>query len=194
MSDAVKLIADRIRALEIEFEAELAKRRAALRFGLERGRVQFEQEILRRHAQLKTHVLAYIANAHPLVVLTAPVIYGLIVPLLILDLAVTVYQYVCFPAYGIERVSRRDYFQFDRRHLAYLNCIEKVNCAYCSYANGVLAYAVEIGGRTEKYWCPIKHARRAVGAHPHYREFLDYGDADAFRRINGGGDGAPPQA
>jgi len=32
----------------------------------------------------------------------------------------------------------------DRHHLAYLNVIEKLNCEYCGYANGVFAYVREI--------------------------------------------------
>jgi hypothetical protein len=71
-----------------------------------------------------------------MVVLTAPVIYALIVPFALLDLFVTVYQAVCFPAYGIPKVRRSDYLVFDRGHLAYLNALEKLNCAYCSYPTG----------------------------------------------------------
>ena len=41
-------------------------------------------------------------------------------------------------------------------------------------------YVREIVGRTEQYWCPIKHARRVIGAHPQYAQFYDYGDATAF--------------
>jgi hypothetical protein len=36
--------------------------------------------------------------------------------------------------------------------------------------------------RTEQYWCPIKHARRVIGAHVQYAEFDDYGDAEAYRK------------
>jgi len=43
------------------------------------------------------------------VVLTAPIIYAVIVPLVLLDLFVTVYQSVCFPVYGIPKVRRREY-------------------------------------------------------------------------------------
>jgi hypothetical protein len=181
MSERVTRLMDEIRVLEQELETELARRRAGLRFGLERGRVVFEQEVLRRHRELRTRLSKYILNAHPLTVLTAPVIYSLIVPLLLLDLSVSIYQAVCFPAYGIEKVRRKDYFIFDRHHLAYLNALEKLNCAYCSYANGLIAFVREIAARTEQYWCPIKHARRVIGAHEHYREFVEYGDADAFR-------------
>ena len=138
--------------------------------------------MLRRHRELKTHLVRYVLSAHPLVLLTAPVVYALIVPLALLDLAVTIYQAVCFPVYGIPKVRRRDYLVFDRYALAYLNALEKLNCAYCSYANGLIAYVREIAGRTEQYWCPIKHARRAIGAHAEYANFEDFGDAEGYRR------------
>lgn len=175
-------ILERIRALELELESELAQKRAGLRYGLERGRVLFEEEVLRRHREVRTHVLQYIAQAHPLIVLTAPIIYGLIIPIALLDLCVTVFQWVCFPVYGIEKVHRGDYLSFDRNHLAYLNIIEKLNCAYCSYANGIFAYTSEVAGRTERYWCPIKHAKRLAAVHQHYREFAEFGDPDGFRK------------
>ena len=75
-----------------------------------------------------------------------------------------------------------DYLVFDRHHLAYLNALEKLNCAYCAYANGLIAYVREIASRTEEYWCPIKHARRLIGAHAYYATFEDYGDAEGYRR------------
>jgi len=181
MNEQISALLQKIDALQSELEVELAKRQAGLRYGLERGRIFFEEELLRRHRELRTSLLRYIANARPLIVLTAPVIYALIVPLVLLDLAVMFYQAVCFPAYGIEKVRRRDYFVFDRHHLAYLNALEKLNCAYCSYANGMIAFVREVAARTERYWCPIKHARRVIGAHPYYPAFADYGDADAFR-------------
>jgi hypothetical protein len=153
-----------------------------LRVGLERGRIVFEDEVLRRHRELKTALLAYIWNANPLVIITAPVIYALIVPFALLDLLVTVYQTICFPVYRIPKVRRADYFVFDRHHLAYLNALEKLNCAYCSYVNCLIAYVREIAARTEQYWCPIKHARRVIGLHPRYMKFDDYGDAEGFHK------------
>jgi hypothetical protein len=78
-------------------------------------------------------------------------------------------------------VRRRDDFIIDKHHLRYLNAVEKLNCFYCSYANGLVAYAREIAGRTEQYWCPIKHARSAKGPHGHDDRFVAYGDAQAYR-------------
>ena len=113
--------------------------------------------------------------------LTAPVIYSMIVPFLLIDGWASLYQAICFRAYRIPRVRRGDYVVFDRRKLAYLNWIEALNCVYCGYANGVTAYVREIGSRTEQYWCPIKHALRISDPHQRYVEFLEYGDAEGYR-------------
>lgn len=181
MDTVIADLTAKIRALEAELDAETAKRRAELRVGLEQGRVAFEKELLRRHRELKMALAPYIWNARPLVILSAPFIYALIVPLALLDLCVSVYQMVCFPVYGIPKVKRADYFVFDRHHLAYLNALEKLNCAYCSYANCLIAYVREIAARTEQYWCPIKHARRVTGSHPRYVLFDDYGNAEGYQ-------------
>ena len=181
MSEPIVGLVEKIRLLELELEAEIAKRGAELRYGLEQGRVVFEAEVRRRHKELKTQLWRYVLRARPLVALTAPVIYVLIVPLVILDVSVNLYQAICFPAYGLKKVRRRDYFVFDRNHLAYLNLLEKLNCAYCSYATGMISFVQEVVARTESYWCPIKHARRLIGAHAHYRDFVEFGDAEAYR-------------
>jgi hypothetical protein len=99
----------------------------------------------------------------------------------LLDLFVSMYQAVCFPVYGIPKVRRNDYLVIDRKKLRYLNLLEGVNCLYCSYANGLLAYVVEIVARTEQHWCPIRHSRRIRNAHDRYSHFLPYGDAGAYR-------------
>jgi hypothetical protein len=123
-----------------------------------------------------TWTAAAVAN-----LLTTPLIYSLSVPLALLDAWITLYQWICFPIYGIRIVRRRSYFVFDRRLLHYLTTIEKLHCAYCSYATGLFAYVREVTARTEQYWCPIKHARPVRGAHSRYRRFAGYADAAAYR-------------
>ncbi|HEV8391066.1 MAG TPA: hypothetical protein VGQ35_14545 [Dongiaceae bacterium] len=103
MSPQIALLIERIKSLEAELDAELAKRRAGLRIGIEHGRIVFEQELLRRHRELQVKLASYLLNARPLVILTAPVIYSLIVPFVLLDLFIMLYQAVCFPVYGIPR-------------------------------------------------------------------------------------------
>lgn len=181
MNPRIASIAERIRSLEDELEAEIAVRRDELHFTIQDRRVRFEREVQRRNRDLKARLSRYVLGARPLFVLTAPVIYSVAVPLLLLDLSATVYQAICFRAYGIPRVDRRRYIAFDRRHLAYLNAIEKLNCEYCSYANGLIAYVREIAARTEQFWCPIKHALRVRSTHERYHQFVDYGDAKAYR-------------
>jgi hypothetical protein len=171
MASQLAVLMEKMRSVEAEIEAELAKRREEMRFRFEKRRIVFEQEALRIHQAIKTRASRYLIDANPLIVLTAPVIYSLIVPIALVDIWVMAYQAICFPIYKIPKVRRRDYLVFDRHHLAYLNIIEKINCAYCSYCNGAIAFAREVASRTEVCWCPIKHARRVLGPHPHYQGF-----------------------
>lgn len=181
MNQKINDLIIRIRELEEEVEREIASRRVQFHFTLEDRRVRFEREVLAQHRRLKTGVLRYLAQARLRNLISAPFIYAVFLPLLLVDLAVTGYQGLCFPLYGIPRVRRRDYFIFDRNSLAYLNIIEKFNCAYCAYATGMASYVKEIVGRTEQYWCPIKHARRVLDVHSRYERFVDFGDAEAYR-------------
>lgn len=180
MASRIDTLRDRIRDLQRQLDAEWEARRQRLRYHLERGRVVFEEGVRERHRAARMRLRDFLSATRPLVVLTAPVIYGLIVPLVLLDLAVTLYQRICFPVYGIPRVPRRDFIVIDRHHLAYLNALQKLNCVYCGYANGLIAYVREIASRTEAYWCPIKHAARVRGVHERYADFMDYGDEDRF--------------
>ena len=182
MPNTAETLLDRIRELQDEFELELSKRREAFRYRLENGRVVWEEEARRQHRALRVRWLAFLRRTRPMTVITAPVIYSLIVPFVLLDIFVTVYHAICFPAYGIPKVRRSDHIRIDRHHLAYLNGLQKLNCVYCGYCNGLLSYVREIAGRTEAYWCPIKHAARVDGTHMHYGSFLEYGDADGFEQ------------
>ncbi|MFM7273044.1 MAG: hypothetical protein ACKO4A_04200, partial [Gammaproteobacteria bacterium] len=107
-------------------------------------------------------------------------IYALIIPFALLDLFLTVYQAICFRLYRLPRVPRADYIVIDRHQLKYLNALQKLNCVYCGYVNGLIGWTREIASVTEQYWCPIKHARKVLGTHTRYAKFLDYGDAEAF--------------
>ena len=179
--DEITQLAGSIRALERQLEIAIAKRRIELNYKVQDSVVQFEQAVIAKHRLLKARLLTYVFGARPAMILTAPAIYALIIPFLLLDLFVMLYQAACFPVYGIPRVRRSDYLAFDRGQLAYLNAIEKLNCAYCSYANGLVAYVREVASRTEEYWCPIKHALKITDPHQRYGSFVDYGDGDAYR-------------
>lgn len=170
----------RIEEMRAELATGIEARRDLWRYRIDRGRAVFEDEVRQRHVALRVGLLRYVRGARLPVILTAPVIYALVVPFVLLDLCVTVYQALCFPVYGIGKVRRRDHIVIDRQHLAYLNGLEKLNCVYCGYCNGVVSYVREIAGRTEAHWCPIKHARRTPDPHDLYDDFVDYGDAEGY--------------
>ena len=182
MNQKISELLDRIRQAEDEIEQEIKRRRAELHADFDNRRAHFEHEVLEQQRRFKIGILKYLVESKIRNMVTAPIIYSMFMPLIMVDLFISVYQYICFPLYGIPCVRREDFLVFDRTHLAYLNLIEKINCAYCSYGNGMIAYTKEILGRTEQYWCPIKHARRVLQAHPYYNGFVDYGDAEAYRR------------
>ena len=182
MNPKISELLARIQQMELEIEQEMKRKRAELQADFEETRVRFEHEVLEQQRRFKTGLLKYMLSADLRTALTAPIIYAVFFPMVLLDFSVTVYQHICFRAYGIARVKRSDYFVYDRAHLAYLNLLEKINCAYCSYGNGLMAYAREIVARTEQYWCPIKHARKIMAAHPYYTGFVDFGDAESYQR------------
>ena len=142
---------------------------------------RFPAEILRRQALYKVGLLRSLRNSRWRVVLVAPLVYAGFLPFALMDLFVTVHERVGFPAFGIPRLRRADYMAFDRTDLPYLNAIEKGNCFYCSYGDGVAAFLREAASRTEQYWCPIKHARRLLGQHERYPRFVEFGDAQTYR-------------
>ena len=181
MTQRMKEIAQTIVDLQAELDREIEHRRRALGVRVHDRLVEFERGIVIEQRKLKTSVRAFFARSSFGAVISAPVIYSMLLPLLLLDIWISFYQAICFRAYGIARVERRDYIAFDRGRLAYLNWVEALNCAYCAYANGVIAYAREIGSRTEQYWCPIKHALRISDPHQRYYEFLEFGDAEGYR-------------
>ncbi len=182
MAHAIDELIQRMHELEEELEEEYRKKRKEFDFIVREKRVRFAEEVARQQRRFKTGLFRYIREARLANILTAPVIYAGFVPFALLDLFLVVYQSICFPIYGIPKARRSDYLVFDRTDLPYLNAIEKFNCFYCSYANGLAVFAREIGARTEQYWCPIKHARRIRAAHDRYPRFFEFGDAESYRK------------
>jgi hypothetical protein len=182
MNEKIRQILEQIDTLEEEIQSELNEQRKRWLYQVHGKRVEFERSINEVHRNLKLGIFHWFLTVRPQNYLTAPIIYGMVAPMLVLDVCLMVYQLICFPIYGVSRVRRSDYISFDHRHLAYLNIIEKINCLYCSYGNGLMAYASEIFARTEQYFCPIKHAQKLFGKHARYQYFVDYGDAEELHK------------
>ena len=180
MNDRIQQLLKQITALEDDLRTALNEQQSSMFFQIKGKRVEFEQSIKETHRRLKTNFFRWLVTNRPQNLITGPIIYSLIIPLLITDIFVTFYQWTCFPIYGIKKVRRADYIIFDRQQLNYLNFIEKFHCTYCAYGSGMIAYISEIVARTEQYFCPIKHARKILGTHTRYARFLDFGEAENY--------------
>lgn len=177
MNEKITLILAQMAALENDLRTAVHEQESKMFFQIKGKRVEFESSVKAAHRKLKKNFFRWLVTDRPQNLITGPIIYAMIFPLMMLDICVSFYQWACFPIYGITRVRRADYIVFDRRHLGYLNFIEKFHCTYCEYGNGLMSYMAEILARTEEYFCPIKHAHKILGTHARYNRFLDYGDA-----------------
>jgi hypothetical protein len=106
-------------------EHELNRAREQWRYRVDAGRIWFERDVHLAHKRLKQSIPRFIRESSPLNILTAPIIYAMVVPIALIDASFSLYQVLCFPLYGISHVPRSRYIvALDRRHLAYLNAIE----------------------------------------------------------------------
>lgn len=144
-------------------------------------RMFFDDDTVEQHRAQRSPTIPYVLNLPFGAHVSAPFVYGMVFPIAFLDICLFIYQGVCFRLWKVARVQRADYVVIDRHHLAYLNGMEKLNCVYCGYANGIFAFAQEIAARTEQFWCPIKHASKIAQPHSHYADFTEFGDAEAWQ-------------
>ena len=151
MNDKLTEILESMRKLEHQLIQELQKGEEEFFYKVKDKRVKFEREVKAQDHQLVTRLRYYLKDAELLNILTAPVIWSCLLPAVFMDLVMTFFQAVCFPIYGIPKVNRKDYIVIDRHYLSYLNGLEKLNCVYCGYFNGLIGYVQEIAARTEQY-------------------------------------------
>ena len=182
MNPKIDELIQKITSLENDLRDEVEKEQKKVAYQFKKGRVVFDKDVLAKQREGFISLLTYLRKTPILFIVTSPFIYGLIIPALILDMCVSIYQAINFRVYKIPMVKRDKYIVFDRQYLAYLNIIEKINCLYCSYFNGLMAYVSEIASKTEQYWCPIKHAKKIAYKHRYYDLFLPYGDASDYHQ------------
>jgi len=180
-NDKIKELADKIKKLEKLLNDEVEENKKKFSYQIDKKRVCFQKDIKELQKMKAESVFRYVAKAPLPFLLSAPFIYGMIVPALFMDICVQIYQAVCFPIYKIPKVKRDEYIIIDRNYLSYLNIFEKLNCIYCGYFNGLIAYVQEIAGRTEQFWCPIRHAKKIKAMHSRYHLFLEYGEYEHYK-------------
>ncbi len=182
MNEKINRILGQMAELEDELRSAVHEQESRMFFQIKGKRVEFERTVRDAHRKLKMNFFRWLVTNRPQNLVTGPIIYSMAIPLFVLDLCVSFYQWTCFPIYGITKVRRANYIVYDRHQLDYLNFIEKFHCIYCEYGNGLIGYLREIVARTEQYFCPIKHAHKILGTHGRYNRFLDYGDAEDYEK------------
>lgn len=90
-------------------------------------------------------------------------IYLPFIPIVLMHVLCLFYQAIAFTIYDIPKVHLRDFLILDRGKLKKLNWVQRLNCVYCAYANGVLAWLKATGNQTEAYACAIKHSVTKAG-------------------------------
>jgi hypothetical protein len=181
MKARVSELLQEIRQREEELEEALRSHEVEFFYRLDGTKVKFERKVRETHRRLKVGIFRWLRQSSFRNTVSAPVIYAMIIPFALLDLMISAYQLICFPLYRIPRVSRQKFIVIDRHRLSYMNGIERLNCVYCGYVGGLIAYSREIVARTEQYWCPVKHARKILDPHRRYARFADYGDSEDFQ-------------
>jgi len=144
-----------IQSLEKKVAARLRRAENKFLYSLFNGKVAFDSNTEKEHKARRQGNLRFLLDTPLMHLLVAPVVYGFVVPALILDAAAFFYQAIVFPVFSIDKVKRSDYISFDRGKLLYLNEIERFNCNYCAYVNGLISYVCEMAARSE-LWCVTK--------------------------------------
>jgi len=182
MNDKIKEMIEEIEALKLKLGEEIAQQEKYISYEIQNGYVQFEKEILNKQKENMKNLLAWFRDIPLLHLLASPLVYGMLIPAILFDIILFIYQQVVFRIFKFKFIKRSDYILFDRQYLGYLNSIEKLNCLYCSYFNGLMQYASAIAGRTELYFCPIKHAKKVAYEHEYYNEFFRYGEENEYQK------------
>ncbi|MDM5270742.1 hypothetical protein PGH07_00950 [Sulfurovum sp. zt1-1] len=182
MNNKIQEILNQIEELEGKLKAEIDAQEKHISYEIKEGYVKFEESVLKKQRENMKGLFRFFAEIPASHLLTSPFVYGMIIPAFLLDITLFFYQNVIFRLYGFKFVKRSEFIVFDRQYLRYLNFIEKLNCLYCSYFNGLMQYAADVAAKTELYFCPIKHAKKTLYRHRYYKDFLIYGDGEDYQK------------
>ncbi len=183
MNTKINKIFEEIKDKKAELKLEYEKMKEKYGFRIEWRKIIWNKDEAAKQKKRRKSAWDTFFSATVFEILSIPFIYAMIIPAVILDIFLFMYQQTAIRLYKIPLAKRSDYIVFDRRQLWYLNWLQKINCIYCSYVNWLFQYWVEVAWRTEKYWCPIKSATKKHWDHNWEKYFADYGDVDWFRDV-----------
>jgi len=177
----IKEILEEIEVMKLKLSEEIAKQEKHIFFEIQNGYVRFEKDVFEKQKENMKNLLVWFREIPLLHLFTSPIIYAMVIPAILLDIILFIYQQVVFRIYKFRLIKRSEYIIYDHQYLGYLNPIEKIHCIYCSYFNGLMQYASAIASRTEFYFCPIKHAKKVAYEHDYYAMYFEYGDGDEYQ-------------
>lgn len=181
MSDKIKKMIDDIEVMKAKLVEEIQHQEEQFTYEIKNGSVKFGNDILEKQRKNMKSLWQWFREIPLPHLLSSPLIYAMTIPAIFLDVMLFLYVKVVGKVFKFDFPKRNTYIVFDRQYLGYLNIMEKLNCMYCSYFNGLMAYASAIASRTELYFCPIKHAKKVAYDHKYYNRYLSYGDEDKYQ-------------
>ncbi len=110
-------ILKRMEELKSQLQSEYEALMERYDYAVENRKIVFSEKAKRFQKDVREGVFHYLLSAEIRHLLSIPFIYAMIVPTIVLDLFLTVFQFTAFPLYGIERVRRSDHILFDRKYL-----------------------------------------------------------------------------
>ncbi|HEB72970.1 MAG TPA: hypothetical protein ENI77_10170 [Nitrospirae bacterium] len=114
MNDKISAIFEKIKDLETELEDEINRVSERLTYTIEKKKILFEKSVIDYHRKFRKNFYRFIREASIVHGLTAPFIYGLAAPLILIDLSVS-------PGFRFVKRSydkkRRDHQRDDRHQL-----------------------------------------------------------------------------
>ena len=99
MNKKIRDLLDQIAALEDDLRATVHEQETEALFQIRGKRIEFEASVRETHRRLKNGFFHWLVTNRPLNLITGPIIYSMILPLLLLDLCVSFYQATCLPNY-----------------------------------------------------------------------------------------------
>ncbi len=90
-------------------------------------------------------------------------IYPIVLFFLFTDFLIWWYQTIYFGILDIPKLPRHKYIIMGRYKLPGLSRMQRLNCGYCEYANGVIQWLKAVANQTEIYSCAIKYATPLPG-------------------------------
>ena len=102
----IENIIEEIKKLENDLLEEMQRKEGDFFYKVKGKKIFFEEEAKKYQETFIIKAGEYISKASLANLLTVPFIWSCIIPALLLDLSVSLYQFICFKIYNIPKVKR----------------------------------------------------------------------------------------